>query len=209
VLGSAIGFIGYLNSNNRRTINNLVFFNPLHYHPSGLSGLTTKENEEESHTEGMTSNITSSTKRARQPHRQTRGTTKIQPTARKKSIHWKNTKTIQQFHPQYPVSSSFIQHTATNPFTTQVLIPKPPLFPPPPPPQLSVHPFYAQNSFQPQNGSQHRRDSQILQNQQLNANPFLNQTQISNPFSLSGHNPAALTKKNPFHTQWNPFNNQS
>lgn len=173
----------------------------------GIVDLTTEENEEESHTEGMTSNVTSSTKKARQPHRQTRGTTKIQPTLRKKSIHWKNAETIQQFHPHFPVSSSFIQHTPTNPFSTQVLNPKPPLFPPPPPSQLSTHPFYAQNPFQPQNGSQYRGDSQALQNQQFIANPFLNQTQISNPFHLSGRNPTSSNMKSPFHTQWNPFNN--
>jgi hypothetical protein len=176
----------------------------------GVVDLTTEESEEELRTEDLTPNITSSTKRTKQSQRRARGTTKIQPTQKKlKSIHWKNTETIQQFHPHYPVSSSFIQHTQTNPFTTQVLIPKPPLFPPPPPPQLSAHPFYAQNSFQPQNGSNYRGDSQIPQNQQLNANPFLNHTQTLNPFRLSGRNATAQTRKNPFHTQWNPFNNQS
>jgi hypothetical protein len=32
------------------------------------------------------------------------GSTRNQQTSKKKSIQWKDTKTIKQFHPQYPVA---------------------------------------------------------------------------------------------------------
>jgi hypothetical protein len=167
--------------------------------------LTTEEAKEELNLEKTHPTSIQSTKRAKKIQRKSLGPTKNQQTSKKKSIQWKDTKTIQQFHPQYPVTSSFIQHTPANTFTMQNDNTKPPLFPPPPPPHFPFHPTYAQNSPQPQYGLQNGMPPLILPHQQISLNPFLKQPQSSNPFTNTGHNPSLPFGKNPFQTYQNPF----
>jgi hypothetical protein len=162
--------------------------------------LTTEEAKEELNMEKTHPTSIQSAKRAKKSQQKSLGPTKDQQISKKKSIQWKDTKTIQQFHPQYPVASSFIQHAPANPFTVQNDTAKPPFFPPPPPPQPSIHPTYTQNSLQPQYGFQNGMPPLILPHQQINPNPFLKQPQRSNPFTNPGHNPSLPFGKNPFHT---------
>jgi hypothetical protein len=168
-----------------------------------------EEAKEESNTKKPHLTITQSTKRVKKNQWKALGPVKNQQTTTKKSIQWKDTKTIQQFPPQYPVASSFIQHMPANPFMVQSDTTKPPLFPPPPPPQLSLHPFYAQSPLQSQFGYQNGLAPQTLPIQQMYPNPFQKQFQPSNPFPNLGHNPGSSVGKNPFQKQWNPFNSSN
>ena len=105
-----------------------------------LIDLTTEETIEISNTKKPHLAISQPIKGKRN-QRKLRGQSKNPQATTKKSIQWKDIETIHQFHPQYPVASSFAQHTPANPFTMQSDASKPPLFPPPPPPQISLHPI--------------------------------------------------------------------
>jgi hypothetical protein len=170
-----------------------------------LIDLTTEETIEISNTKKPHLAISQPIKGKRN-QRKSRGQSKNPQATTRKSIQWKDTETIHQFHPQYPVASPFVQHTPANPFTMQSDAPKPPLFPPPPPPQITLHPIYTQSSFQPQIGHQHSFASQTLPNQQAHPNPFQSYFQPTNPFTNFVHNQAFSDRKNPFQKQWNPFN---
>jgi len=170
-----------------------------------LIDLTTEETKEVSNTKKNHLAISQPIKGKRN-QRKSRGQSKNPQATTKKSIQWKDTETIHQFHPQYPVASPFAQHTPANPFTTQSDAPKPPLFPPPPPPQITLHPIYTQSLFQPQIGHQNSFASQTLPNQQAHPNPFQGYFQPINPFTNFVHNPTFSDRKNPFQKQWNPFN---
>jgi hypothetical protein len=167
--------------------------------------LTAEETKKELNSEKTHPTSIQPTKRAKKNQRKSLGPVKNQQTSKKKSIQWKDTKTIQQFHPQYPVTSSFIQHAPTNPFTVQNDATKPPFFPPPPPPQPSTHPVYTSNSLQPQYGYQNGLPPLVLPHQQIQPNPFLKQTQHLNPFTTPGYNLNSPFGKNPFQTHRNPF----
>ena len=167
--------------------------------------LTTEETKEVSSAKKQHLAISQPAKRKRS-QRKTRGQAKNSQATTKKSIQWKDMETIHQFHPQYPVASSFVQHAPANPFTMQSDASKPPLFPPPPPPQISLHPIYTQSPLQPHIGHQNSLACQTLPNQQAHPNPFQNYLQPTNPFTNFVHNPTFLDRKNPFQKQWNPFN---